>query len=152
MARNRDVTAVSNNSWGPRGGPGLSTAGSFWELAVSSGLTTGYGGKGVFYVFSAGNDHAEGDNSNLNELANYYGVTAVCAVNDQDRRSYYSELGANLWLCAPSSGSSDNRRMVTVENNDRYSDDFGGTSSAAPTVSGVAALMRSATLTLPGGT
>ena len=55
MARNRVVTAVSNNSWGPRGGPWYSRASQFWELAIDSGIREGYDGKGVFYVFSAGN-------------------------------------------------------------------------------------------------
>ena len=43
----------------------------------------------------------DGDNANLDEFANYYGVTAVCAVNERDTRSSYSEMGANLWVCAP---------------------------------------------------
>ena len=144
MAHNRDVTAVSNNSWGPRDGPGLSDANSFWEMAVNVGIANGYGGKGVLYAFSGGNGHEEGDNSNLDELANYHAVTAVCAVNDQDNRSHYSEMGANLWVCAPSSGGADYRSIVTTENYDRYADDFGGTSSATPAVSGVVALLRSA--------
>ena len=42
----------------------------------------------------------DGDNANLDEFANYYGVTAVCAVNERDTRSSYSEMGANLWVCA----------------------------------------------------
>ena len=37
----------------------------------------------------------DGDNANLDEFANYYGVTAVCAVNEHDTRSSYSEMGAN---------------------------------------------------------
>ena len=95
--------------------------------------------------WAGGNGHLEGDNSNLDEYANYFGVTAVCAVNDHDTRSAYSEMGANLWVCAPSGDFSQGYRgIVTTENNDRYTDDFSGTSAATPVVSGVAALMRSA--------
>ena len=36
MTRNMGVTAVSNNSWGPVGGPGLGHANALWELAVES--------------------------------------------------------------------------------------------------------------------
>ena len=142
MARNRNVTAVSNNSWGPPDDAGLGSASSFWEAAIETGISAGYGGKGVFYAWAGGNGHEEGDDSNLDELANFYGVTAVCAVSDSDTRSFYSETGANLWICAPSNGGSEG--IVTTENSDRYNSSFGGTSSAAPTVAGVAALMRDA--------
>ena len=145
MTRYGDVTAVSNNSWGPRGGPGLGRAGSLWELAVDQGTTNGHDGKGTFYAFGAGNGHLDGDNANLDEFANYYGVTAVCAVNDHDTRSYYSEMGANLWVCAPSGDRAQGYRgIVTTENSDRYVDDFSGTSASTPAVSGVAALLRGA--------
>ena len=55
MARNMGVTAVSNNSWGPSDGPGVGFASTLWEKAVEKGVTEGYEGKGVFYVFAAGN-------------------------------------------------------------------------------------------------
>ena len=165
MSRNRVVTAVSNNSWGPRDGPWLGYANHLWKSAVDSGTREGYDGKGVFYVFAGGNggrSHLEkpdgtllgghvdnvrrrGDDSNLDELANHYAVTAVCAVNDQDTRSDYSEKGANLWVCAPSNDLREGYSgVVTTENSDRYRDDFGGTSAATPIVSGVAALLRQA--------
>ena len=144
MTRNRVATAVSNNSWGPPDNPGLGFAGAFWEQAVRTGLSTGYYGKGVFYAFAGGNGHEFGDNSNLDEIANFYGVTAVCAVNDHDTRSGFSEVGANLWVCAPSNDLTDlHRGIVTTENSDRYYEEFGGTSAATPVVAGVAALMRS---------
>ena len=146
MTRNADMTAVSNNSWGHVDGPGLSNAGFLWERAVDFGVRNGYGGKGIFYSWASGNGHLEGDNSNLDELTNYYGVTAVCSVNDGDTRASYSELGANLWVCAPSGdqGLVERRKIVTTENYDRYVYDFSGTSAATPIVSGVAALMRQA--------
>ena len=70
-------------------------------------------------------------------LASYYGVTAVCAVNDHDTRSGFSEMGANLWICAPSNDLTDlHQGILTTENNDRYFEEFGGTSAATPIVSG----------------
>ena len=112
---------------------------------MRTGLNTGYGGKGVFYAFAGGNGHKSGDNSNLDEIANFYGVTAVCAVNDHDTRSGFSEMGANLWVCAPSNDLTDlHQGIVTTDNSDRYYEEFGGTSAATPVVAGVAALMRSA--------
>ena len=148
MTANHEVTGVSNNSWGPLDGPELSDAPPFWTRAIDLGITAGNDGKGVFYSFAAGNGHLLGDDSNLDEVANYFGVTAVCSVHSGGSRAGYSEMGANLWVCAPSNDRPSRlggvRGIVTTENSDRYYQDFGGTSAAAPIVAGVAALMRSA--------
>ena len=153
MARNRGVTGVSNNSWGPPDGPWLSHAPRLWELAVNSGTREGYGGRGVFYAFAAGNGNSYGDNSNLDEYTNYYATTAVCAVNDQDTRSDYSEIGSNLWVCAPSDDLRQGYRgIVTTENSDRYNPGFGGTSAATPIVSGWRPCCGASPRTLHGGT
>ena len=144
---NSGVTAVSNNSWGSVDGPEADGAPALWELAIENGVTRGYDGRGVFYVWAAGNGHLRGDDSNLDGFANFYAVTAACAVNEAGARSYYSEMGANLWVCAPSNHPRTEegyRSIVTTENSDRYIDDFGGTSAATPIVSGVAALVREA--------
>ena len=144
MTRNRVVTAVSNNSWGPASEHGLGPVPRYWELAVEQGVREGYGGKGTFYTFAAGNSALEGADVNLNELANFYAVTGVCAVNDRDRRSDYSDWGAPLWVCGPSDDSRGSYRgIVTTDNSDRYHRyTFGGTSAASPIVAGVAALLR----------
>ncbi|MCE2456656.1 MAG: S8 family serine peptidase [Dehalococcoidia bacterium] len=149
MTRNADITAVSNNSWGIRQSVRAKRVSTLWERAIESGLDTGYGGKGTFYVFSGGNGHLLGDDSNLDEYANYYGVTAACSVQGWGARAPHSEMGANLWVCAPSNerpgvrGLAGRFGVVTTEHSDNYVQDFGGTSAAAPVVSGVAALMRS---------
>ena len=139
--------AVFNNSWGPVTRGRLFRPSSAWETAVKSGVDGGFGGNGIVYVFSAGNGHLDGEYSNLNGFANHFAVTAVCAVNYADVRTHYSEMGSNLWICAP---SSDNRALpempgiTTADNADRYRSNFGGTSASAPIVSGVAALIRAA--------
>lgn len=147
-SRNAIETAVSNNSWGPTDGPTVFSPGSFWERTIDAGVTHGYGGKGTFYVFAAGNGHLLGDDSNFDGFANYYGTTAACAVDSRDGRAGYSEMGANLWVCAPANDRpgtlGESAGILTTENSDQYISDFAGTSAATPIVSGVAALTRRA--------
>ena len=143
QTRSMEVTGVYNNSWGLPNGPGLDLSPRIWELGIESGVTEGLEGKGAFYVYSAGNGALDGDYSNLSGIANFYAVTAVCAVNDQGQRSVYSEEGPNLWICAPS-GDLDRQGNLTTQNYDRYRNGVAGTSTSAALVSGVAALVRKA--------
>ena len=139
-----DVTAVSNNSWRLPSFGTMRTANSDWEMAVEEGVRSGYDGKGVFYVWIAGNGHPQ-NNANLDERQNHYAVTTVCAVDYNDVRAEYSELGANLWICAPSQDKdADLPGIATTSVGNTYDLNFTGTSAAAPIVSGVAALVRAA--------
>ena len=144
-----DVTAVSSNSWRIAHRGTYAAATDEWRNAIESGITSGYGGKGVLYVWLAGNFHASGSYANRDEMLVHHGVTVVCAVNYNDVRTTYSERGDNLWLCAP---SGDPDRMLpgiaTTALYNEYNLSFGGTSAATPIVSGVAALVRAANTAL----
>ncbi len=142
MTRNLLETAVSNNSWGFIDNGSPTSPRSTWISSIETGLNEGYGGKGISYVWAAGNGAERTDESNLDGRANYYGVIAVCAVDHRDTRSVYSEHGANLWVCGPSNGRGTTPGITTTTNGG-WTADFGGTSAAAPVVSGVVALMRS---------
>ncbi len=166
MTRNKDTVGVSNCSWGPEPlGYGVfrPTTSSFIE-GIETGVQTGRGGKGTVFVFAAGNGAVSltgdpADTANMNGYANYHGVMAVCAVDHRGLVAFYSEPGANLWVCAPSwSGvehepgvyttdlvgglygfnTSDNARDLLDRS---YTSQFSGTSAAAPVVSGIAALI-----------
>ncbi|MFO1485455.1 MAG: S8 family serine peptidase [Verrucomicrobiaceae bacterium] len=156
-----DVIHIKSNSWGTPDGGGYGGMGPLAQAALENGVTTGRGGKGEIYVFAGGNGFDLADNSNYDAYSNSPYVIAVGAVNDFGFQSYYSEPGANLLVAAPSSGGGHNEGIRTTDvtgeggyNNtaagasnlsDRnYTNDFGGTSSACPLVSGIVALMLQA--------
>lgn len=159
MTRNAALVHVSNNSWGADDDGQLHASSSLWKTAIGTGLTTGRGGRGTIYVWSAGNGGPTVDNSNYDGRANYRGVIATCAVGDDGKKADYSEEGANLWVCAPSRGRA-NHGITTTDrtgsqgsnqtgaspniSNTNYTNDFNGTSSSAPLLSGVVALMLQA--------
>ncbi|MBL9129790.1 MAG: S8 family serine peptidase [Verrucomicrobiaceae bacterium] len=143
MAWRTDVIHISNNSWGPTddgkniGGPGVLARG-----ALEQGVNTGRGGRGVIYMWAAGNGHDKGDRSTYDGWNNSPFTLSVGAVDDQGGMTWYSEHGPNLVISAPSNGA--NRQAITTTNNVGYTDNFGGTSSATPLASGVVALMLQA--------
>ena len=157
------LTDVSTNSWGasdnfPFGyqGPG--------PLAISglqTATSTGRGGRGVVFVFPAGNGRntptrpgfVSDDESNYDGYANSRYVTAVGAVTDLGQQAFYSENGANVAVVAPSNGG--NAGLTTVDRTGAsgydagdYTSSFGGTSGATPIVAGVAVLLLQANSSL----
>jgi kexin len=179
---------ISNNSWGAPDKTGtLAAASSTWQSAIDSGLSTGRNGKGAIYTWAAGNGasnaftpstitptitgitlpstsmNQEIDNSNYDGQANYYGVMAICGVGINGKKAYYSEEGANLWVCAHTQGNSGTAITTAITTTDpsgsagyntngsssnysnlNYNNRFNGTSSATPLASGVIALLLQA--------
>ena len=146
-----DETTVANNSWGIQHtmGDGPVPAPAVWIAALRTGVERGPNGRGISYVWAAGNAHSTVD-ANYDELTNYFAVTTVCGVNYKDTRALISEVGANLWVCAPTQGiiplttGIPQPGILTTDNGDRYIANFSGTSASAPIVSGVIALVRAA--------
>ena len=143
MLNGASTTAISNNSWGALGYGTATPAAAVWKRAVRQGLKTGWGGKGTVYVFAAGNGAQSGSQVNLSELTTHYGVVAVCGTGPDGTRAPYSETGATLWVCAPTHADNDSM-VLTTGDLSRYDARFGGTSSAAPILAGVVALVREA--------
>lgn len=162
MTRNKNTVQVSNNSWGPADGYGNFTdADSVWAAGIKDGTSSGRNGKGIVYVWAAGNGGNLADISNYDGFASQEGVIAVAAIGNTGRFASYSEYGSNIWLAAPSMGDN-GEGIVTTDlrgnskgyntssdgsgdfSNRNYTNSFNGTSAATPMVSGVAALMLEA--------
>ncbi len=138
--------AVYNNSWGYTG-DGI----VFFELdntlrnALVAGVTQGRRGMGSIYVWSAGNDGDMGDRADYDELLSLRYNIAVGAVAANGQAETYSEPCACLLVSAPSGDilTTDIRGAAGSTPGD-YNYEFGGTSAAAPMVSGVVALLLEA--------
>jgi subtilisin family serine protease len=122
--------AVINNSWGyvlPTEAP------EPLVNVIERAQVETRGGKGSVVVFAAGNDNRELID---NELCGISGVICVSAVDSYGRPTAYTNYGADVDVAAPSA-------TVSIAPNESLTTNFGGTSAAAPVVSGLAAWVLS---------
>ena len=150
LTRHKEITAVSNNSYG---WGFFERAQTMWYPALETGINEGFHGKGTVYVFAGGNRGDQGHNSNYEAYTNYHAVIAVCGVDYRGKYDGNSEPGANLWVCALDRDEAKKYGIVTTDrpnpdsrpiSNTRYTINTAGTSFSAPMVSGIVALMRQA--------
>ncbi|TAG09518.1 MAG: hypothetical protein EAZ42_06650 [Verrucomicrobia bacterium] len=155
MAYLPDLIQIKSNSWGPADtGKLLEAPGPLTLSALENSCLTGRSGRGSIFVWAGGNGGHLQDNSNYDGYANSIYTIAIGAIDSRGNRSYYSEPGSNIIVCAPSDGNNSALGITTVDRSGSlgyntatstsggdYTDDFGGTSSATPTAAGIIALM-----------
>jgi subtilisin family serine protease len=151
LAFDHPTAAIYNNSWGPgsRQQVRFAAPGTQVRETLRAGIHSGRAGRGAIYVWAAGNAADIGDNANYDGYANSIHTIAVAAIGHDGKYTDYSEPGACLLVAAPSRGggagilTTDPVGMRGYSSDDMYAN-FGGTSAAAPMVSGVVALLLQA--------
>lgn len=149
---------IYTNSYGAADSNGmLAPADELWRDAIRTGISTGRGGKGAIYTWAAGNGAPE-DRSDYDGQANFQGVLAIGALNDQGQRSSYSEPGSNVLVTAyggefcgtqtttttdvsGAGGYNDGNKPQDITGSPNYTRCMNGTSAATPQAAGVAALL-----------
>ena len=148
-----------NNSWNwtAKYADPISVVGSFgqqFNANLGYAVASGRGGYGTIIVDSAGNDwYTDRRDANTSEFAATRYTITVGAVTDTGDVAYYANRGANLLISAPSSGgyqgmTTTDRTGIGGYDAGDHTNTFGGTSGAAPVVTGVSNLMLDANANL----
>lgn len=139
-----DHIHIYSNSWGPADtGRGLDAPSRVVREALAYFATV----KNRIYVWASGNGRDNLDSCAYDGYAGNPYVNAIGAVDYDGQQTWYSEGCANLMAVAPSSGAY-GRGITTADltgaagyDPTECTNDFGGTSSAAPLAAGIVALL-----------
>ncbi|XP_028414543.1 PC3-like endoprotease variant B [Dendronephthya gigantea] len=135
---------VYSNCWGPKDdGKTFGKPGKLAQEALKEGALKGRDGKGNIYVWATGNGGLTDDDCNCDGYTTSIFTISVGCIGDHGLSAYYTELCSSTLAVTFNGGShreKEENKIVTTDLHHRCTEEFKGTSSAAPLAAGMIAL------------
>ncbi|XP_014666816.1 PREDICTED: furin-like [Priapulus caudatus] len=132
---------IYSASWGPDDdGKTADGPARLARKAFLNGITNGRGGLGSVFVWASGNGGRQRDNCNCDGYTNSIYTLSISSVTEKGNVPWYSEACSSTLATTYSSGSSDERQIVTTDLHKSCTTQHTGTSASAPLAAGIVAL------------
>lgn len=136
---------IYSASWGPDDdGKTVDGPGELATRAFIEGVTKGRNGKGSIFIWASGNGGKDHDNCNCDGYTNSIWTLSISSATERGLVPWYSEKCSSTLATTYSSGSKDERQVVTTDLHHSCTTSHTGTSASAPLAAGIAALVLEA--------
>ncbi|XP_055326516.1 furin-like protease 1 [Sitodiplosis mosellana] len=136
---------IYSASWGPDDdGKTVDGPGELATRAFIEGVSKGRSGKGSIFIWASGNGGKDHDNCNCDGYTNSIWTLSISSATERGLVPWYSEKCSSTLATTYSSGSKEERQVVTTDLHHSCTASHTGTSASAPLAAGIAALVLEA--------
>ncbi|KAL4227608.1 hypothetical protein ACF0H5_013049 [Mactra antiquata] len=141
LSFNSQHIQIYSASWGPDDdGRTVDGPATLARKAFYDGITRGRGGLGSIFVWASGNGGRDDDSCNCDGYTNSIYTLSISSATEKGKIPWYSEACSSTLATTYSSGSADERQIVTTDINKGCTETHTGTSASAPLAAGLCAL------------
>ncbi|XP_050403220.2 furin-like protease kpc-1 isoform X2 [Patella vulgata] len=145
LSFNRSHIDIYSASWGPDDdGRVVDGPGPLAKKAFIDGITLGRNKKGSIYVWASGNGGNAQDSCNCDGYTNSVYTLSISSTSERGQKPWYLEECSSTLATTYSSGSYNEKQIITVDLRGRCTQTHTGTSASAPLAAGVVALVLEA--------
>ncbi|XP_034045297.1 furin-1-like [Thalassophryne amazonica] len=132
---------IYSASWGPEDdGKTVDGPAKLAKEAFVHGVEEGRGGLGSIFVWASGNGGREKDSCNCDGYTNSIYTLSISSCTENGNVPWYSEACSSTLATTYSSGSLNEKQIVTTDLRSKCTDSHTGTSASAPLAAGIIAL------------
>ncbi|XP_041465327.1 furin-like isoform X2 [Lytechinus variegatus] len=141
LSLNPQIIDIYSASWGPDDdGQTVDGPGKLAKIAFRNGTEKGRNGLGSIFVWASGNGGRSDDSCGCDGYTNSIFTISVSSASERGNVPWYSESCASTLATTYSSGSGNEKQVMTTDLRKKCTDSHSGTSASAPLAAGICAL------------